>query len=376
MPTLSDSSPLRGFTVGVTADRRWEEQAELLLRRGATVMHGPTIRTLPLGAEAPLREATELLLANPPDYLIANTAVGMRAWFAQVETWGLDAELHTVLSKSRIFARGPKAAGAIAAASLEVTVRAPSERLDEVLELLLAEPVQGKTIAFQMHGELAPRVTAVCEEAGARVIEVPVYSWKIPSDTSPAERLIDHIVSRRVHAVTFTSAPAVLNLMQIADERDLRDGVIAAFNDSVLPVCVGSVCAESATDVGVERPVMPDRARLGPMIRTLADELVGGSRGLYIDGREVELRGMVVVVDGTCTELSERESAVMSVLVSRCGTVVPRSALLHAIWGRNADPHLLEVTIARLRKRLGVLGEAIQTVPRRGYLLRIDAVQR
>lgn len=40
---------LSGFTVGITADRRWEEQAELLRRRGACVIHGPSIRTLPIG---------------------------------------------------------------------------------------------------------------------------------------------------------------------------------------------------------------------------------------------------------------------------------------------------------------------------------------
>ena len=40
--------PLAGYTIGVTADRRAEEQAQLLERRGARVLHGPTIRTLPL----------------------------------------------------------------------------------------------------------------------------------------------------------------------------------------------------------------------------------------------------------------------------------------------------------------------------------------
>ena len=43
--------PLEGYCIGITADRRWEEQAELLRRRGATVMHGPSIRTLPMGAD-------------------------------------------------------------------------------------------------------------------------------------------------------------------------------------------------------------------------------------------------------------------------------------------------------------------------------------
>ncbi len=37
--------PLAGFTVGITGDRRSEEQAELLARRGAQTNHGPVMHT-------------------------------------------------------------------------------------------------------------------------------------------------------------------------------------------------------------------------------------------------------------------------------------------------------------------------------------------
>ena len=43
---------LSGYTIGITADRRWQEQAELLERRGARIQHGPSIRTFPLFDEA------------------------------------------------------------------------------------------------------------------------------------------------------------------------------------------------------------------------------------------------------------------------------------------------------------------------------------
>lgn len=46
--------PLDGFVVGVTADRRASEQAELLRRRGADVMHGPAIATAYLSCDEAL----------------------------------------------------------------------------------------------------------------------------------------------------------------------------------------------------------------------------------------------------------------------------------------------------------------------------------
>src|SRR5919206_4592188 len=96
---------LSGFTVGITADRRWEEQASLFERRGGSVLHGPSIRTLPLGADDRLRAATELVVARPPDVLVANTGLGIRSWFSAAETWGLGDALKQALSSARIYAR-------------------------------------------------------------------------------------------------------------------------------------------------------------------------------------------------------------------------------------------------------------------------------
>ena len=56
------------------------------------------------------------------------------------------------------------------------------------------------------------------------------------------------------------------------------------------------------------------------------------------------------------------------------GAVVSRAALLEHGWGSaGADPHVLEVTVGRLRRRLGPFGAAIAVVPGRGYRLDVSA---
>ncbi|MBO0728738.1 MAG: uroporphyrinogen-III synthase, partial [Acidimicrobiaceae bacterium] len=125
---MTTPDELKGFSIGITADRRWEEQAALFERRGATVLHGPAIRTLPLGAEVPLRRATEDIIARPPAVLVANTGLGVRSWFANADTWGMGPALEAALSRTRIYARGPKASGAIHSAGLTVVARARTER--------------------------------------------------------------------------------------------------------------------------------------------------------------------------------------------------------------------------------------------------------
>src|SRR5687768_14692676 len=202
---MAASHELDGFTVGVTADRRWEEQAELLSRRGIAVLHGPAIRTLPRVGAPALLAVTEELVAEPPDLVVANTAIGMRAWLSEVDSHGRGDALVDALRRSRIVARGPKAAGAVHAAGLEVAWRAPTETLDELRDRLLAEGVAGARVAFQRDGGESAEAVDALRAAGAEVVEVPVYRWQLPEDVRPAQRLAEAAVEERLHAVTFTS---------------------------------------------------------------------------------------------------------------------------------------------------------------------------
>ena len=123
---------LSGYTIGITADRRWQEQAELLERRGARVQHGPSIRTLPLYDEEGLRAATRAVVEHPPDLVVLITALGTRGWMAAAESMGMGEELLHALAGARIYARGPKAAGAAITASLDVSWKAPDAKTTQI----------------------------------------------------------------------------------------------------------------------------------------------------------------------------------------------------------------------------------------------------
>src|SRR2546426_696322 len=55
---MTEGLRLAGRRVGITADRRWRAQADLLKNQGAEVLHGPTIRTVDLSGDQALRRAT------------------------------------------------------------------------------------------------------------------------------------------------------------------------------------------------------------------------------------------------------------------------------------------------------------------------------
>ncbi len=364
--------PLQGFTVAVTADRRSAEQIELFSRRGAKVLHAPTMATQYLDDEAALRRATDEVLRVSPDILIVTTGIGLRAWFETAQGWGLADSLLASLRSSRVVARGVKAAAAARQWDLEVALQPPSERLDDAVALLLADGVDGKRVVVQEHGQPTGSAAADLEAAGAEVVPVPVYRWRLPDDPGPALGLVDSVLAGEVHAVTFTSAPAVTNLFTLADLQDQGKELRKAFNSGrVVAGCVGSVCAGAASDEGVEAPLFPDRGRLGLLVRLVSDELGTRRTELDLGGHSVVLQGTTAVLDGIPVDLPPREAAVLASLAERPGAVVGKTTLANRLWGTGSDPHAVEVAVNRLRSRLGPAGSRLVTVRGRGY--RLDA---
>ncbi|MFD7508618.1 uroporphyrinogen-III synthase [Streptomyces sp. NPDC059853] len=369
-PDPQPIDPLAGFTVGVTAARRAEELIALLRRRGAEVVHAPALRIVPLSDDDELLHATRALTHDPPDVVIATTAIGFRGWVEAADGWGIGQDLLTTLGRAELLARGPKVRGAIRAAGLTEQWSPASESMAEVLARLLDGGVDGRRIALQLHGEPLPGFIEALTEAGARVVEVPVYRWMPPQDLGPVDRLIEVTLAGGLDALTFTSAPAAASLLRRAEERGLAEPLLAALRRDVLAACVGPVTALplEARDIPVRHP---ERFRLGPLVQLLCTELPGRARTLPVAGRRLEVRGHAAVVDGTLRPVPPAGMALLRALARRPGWVVPRGELLRTLPGAGRDEHAVETAMARLRTALGA-PTIIQTVVKRGYRLALD----
>jgi uroporphyrinogen-III synthase len=372
MRNVDEDTPLTGFTVAVTACRRRQELSALLERRGARVITASAVSVRPLSDDRELLAATRACLAEPPTLVIATTGVGFRGWMEAADGWGLGEALRDVLSKADVFARGPKATGAIRAAGLRESWSPVSESLREVLDHLRAEGVAGVRIAVQLHGDPQPEVVDGLIAAGADVVTVPVYQWVPPEDMAPLMRLVDLVATRNVDAVAFTSKPAVAVVLRVAEQMGRRDAVIAAFRGDVVPACVGAVTAEPFTALGV-RTLQPERPRLGALVRVITEELPARRpAGLVIGGRPMEIRGHAVLVENRLVELPPAPMAVLRALAESPGRVMSRAQLVPRLpSGDMASEHAVEMAVTRLRAALGP-GHFIQTVVKRGYRLRAD----
>lgn len=270
---MTKRSGLAGRRVGVTADRRWRAQADLLENLGAEVLHGPTIRTVDLSRDEALRQISCDLIEAPPDVLVATTGMGMTMWLEAADAWELGGGLRDALRRSQIVARGAKAFSALRRQGFEVAWQAPSETMEEVVEFLTDQGIGSARVALQLFDPGGHPSTAALADRCRQLVEVPVYRWLMPDDAGPAARLIEEMCAGDVDAVTFTSQPAVHHLFRIAEDLGRTEALRAACNGTVLPICVGPVCGDAALEEGITRPLWPDPPRLAAMIRLVVSEL-------------------------------------------------------------------------------------------------------
>jgi uroporphyrinogen-III synthase len=360
---------LAGFSIVLTSDRRAEEFGAAFSRRGATVLYAPSLRIIPLEQDDELLRATRAVIAEPPDDVIVTTAIGFRGWIEAADAAGLAPSLLEVLGRARLLARGPKARGAIRAAGLVEEWAAMSETTTEVVDLLLAEPggVAGRRVVVQLHGLPDEELLARLPAAGALLARVPVYRWGPSPDPVAVQRAIDTVCARTVDAVLFTSAPGSQAFLDAAEAAGRLPDLLDALAADVVPAAVGPVTAGPLVAAGLS-PLVPDRYRLGALVRAVADHLAGERvREVRTAAGVLQLRGQAATLDGQALTLSPAPMAILRVLARRPGEVADRRRLLAALPGA-ADLHAVEVAVARLRSGLGRPG-VVETVVKRGYRL-------
>jgi uroporphyrinogen-III synthase len=362
-------APLAGYTIGVTADRRADEQIRLLSGRGAECVHGPVIKTHPLGSHEKLRRATVSVIRDPPRMMVLTTGIGVRSWLEAADASHLGDQLRSTLARCELVARGPKAVGALVTAGLEVAWNAPNARYDDIIAMLAERDPRGLRVGVQLDGADAPELCDQIAALGAEVVRIPVYRWSRPHDRGPAERLVRATCEGRIDALTFTARPAVENFLAIVEQMGLAAELAGVLAERTVCFCVGPVCATGFDGTGLPDPVVPERTRLGAMVQLVTAHLSGRAQDLSLAGVPVRVQGRAVAVGGSSSQsLTDRERSVLAVLIERPGVVHSKRALLSRVWGPGeSDEHVVEVTIGRLRNRLGRAGAGIETVIRRGY---------
>lgn len=362
---------LRGFRIGVTSDRRSADLIAALERRGAQVVHAPALTIAPNDHDDSLIIETRKLITTRPDVVLVTTGYGMRRWLEVADAAGLGAELTAVLEAARIFARGPKAHGAVRAAGLLDAQTSDLDTTASLVDAVIAEGLSGRRVAIQLHGYTDEVTLTRLAEISNCVMTVTPYRWMQPSPPDRLTRLIRAACQRQLEALTFTSAPAAAATLEAAEALGMRREFVQAHSDYVASAAVGPVTAEPLREAGID-PAVPDRYRLGALVRLVTEELTQRHiRRFRRDGVIIELRGHQVSVNDRRVSLGPNSLALLFALTSST-SVLSRQELIVSLPD-NPDEHALHMAMSRLRRALEVPG-LITTIMKRGYRFNAERI--
>lgn len=108
-------------------------------------------------------------------------------------------------------------------------------------------------------------------------------------------------------------------------------------------------------------------ARIGALHRRRG--MAGADHCKSSAGISFDPEGLRVFVDGGEIELSVKEREVMVMFLANPGRALSRERILNAVWGTQEDPltNVIDVYVARLRRKIAPYGESIVTLRGAGY---------
>jgi DNA-binding response OmpR family regulator len=130
---------------------------------------------------------------------------------------------------------------------------------------------------------------------------------------------------------------------------------------------------ERGADDYVTKPFSPKElvARVGARLRRAPAETATDRSSLQYGSLAVDIDRHVVSLDGDEVRLTAKEFLLLEYFIRHRGRVLSRDILLTDVWGYHytGGTRTVDVHVRRLREKLPVLNDAIETVKQFGYKL-------
>lgn len=263
---------LDGLTIGVTGARKGAQLAQTLRRRGATVVHGPTLAGDVAAPMDQLLECVEAAADPPAVVFAASTGMGMALLADVAADAGLTEQLRAAIAGARVLARGAKARGGLQRLQVAPDWTAPDELDRQVAEEIRRTAGPGDRVVVQAHGA-GGRVYDRLTDDGLDVHVLRPYVSAPLEDPAAAEGLVVDAAEGRLDVVVFTSPGAVHGMADVARATGHDAGLLRALGPDgpVTLVAIGPVTSAAVEEEAWTPDVMPDAHRTGAMVRALED---------------------------------------------------------------------------------------------------------
>jgi uroporphyrinogen-III synthase len=255
-----------GLRVLSLESRRAVEMAELIRKQGGDAFVAPSMREVPLEADAGTQRFAERLYAGEFDMMVLLTGVGTR----QLSRL-LGPRFAEALRELTLAARGPKPAAALREMGLAPAVIAPEPNTwRELLKALEGRPE--RRIAVQEYGRSNPELLDGLRERGADVTAVRVYQWDLPEDTAPLREAARRLAAGQFDVVLFTTGIQVSQLARMAREQGIEDAAMDALRGCFVG-SIGPTTTEALEEFGVRPAFEPSHPKMGVLVLEAAQRV-------------------------------------------------------------------------------------------------------
>ncbi len=267
-------SMLCGARIALLESRLGSELAELVRREGGEPVCAPAVCEAPLDLTPQIPALVGALRDRRCTLVVFLTGVGASSLFAQAEQIGVLAELTAALHEATTVCRGPKPSSVLRrlGVPIRLPVRAPHTTAD-LLDALSAFPLDGREIAVVQDGGGNPVLAHALRDRGATVVEMRAYEWRLPTDTSALEQLVQAIIAGEVDAVAFTTQVQARHLLHVATTMDRRNALLDALHHRTIVGSIGPACSATLDELGVARHVVASPPRMRPLVTAIGQAL-------------------------------------------------------------------------------------------------------
>ena len=249
---------LRHRTIAIPESRQQDVLADLLVRRGATVLRCALIAI----KDSPDADAVEqwmaAMIAGKFDDFIILTGEGMRRLEGFAERFDCQQDWHEALAAVRKIVRGPKPVRELRKLQLHADLAGAAPTTDGIIESLRNADLAGRRIAVQLYGSNPnEKLIQFLQGKGATVSTVAPYIYASESEQQQVVALIHKLAEGAVDALLFTSQPQYKRLASVAKKAGLEILLPAGLEVTV----IGAICpvlADYMKEEGVRGDFMPE----------------------------------------------------------------------------------------------------------------------
>jgi len=256
-------STLSGRRIVVTRSREQAtEFIDMLEERGAEAIPADAIAIIAPEDPAPLEDACKH--AGSFNWIIFASANAVDYFMRGLLANGDVRDLHGV----RLCTVGPSTASRLQRYGVRVDLTPAEFRADALVDLLKsAGGLTGQRILIPRANIARDRLAEELREAGADVVDVVAYrTVPVGTERSGEYDVYRLLLDRQIDAVTFASASAVRNFVNMIGEDQAADLL-----KSTVVASIGPVTAEAAQQLGIRTTVMPRRYTIPDLVDALVE---------------------------------------------------------------------------------------------------------